>query len=83
MDPITQRILDQQRAITQDPNFSGYQPSAPADGIAAFNSTPVNQDIMFQDTLIQDMPPIDVKQMATNVGKKLVTDYRKASVAES
>jgi hypothetical protein len=75
MDPITQRILDQQRAITQDPNFSGYQPSAPADGIAAFNSTPVNQDIMFQDTLIQDMPPIDVKQMATNVGKKLVTDY--------
>ena len=37
MDPITQRILDQQRAITQDPNFSGYQPSAPADGIAAFN----------------------------------------------
>ena len=75
MDPITQRILDQQRAITQDPNFSGYQPSAPADGIAAFNSTPVNQDIMFQDTLIQDMPPIDVKQMATNVGKKLVTDF--------
>ena len=52
MDPITQRILDQQRAITQDSNFSGYQPSAPADGIAAFNSTPVNQDIMFQDTLV-------------------------------
>jgi len=75
MDPITQRILDQQRAITQDPNFSGYQPSAPADGIAAFNSTPVNQDIMFQDTLVQDKPPIDVKQMATNVGKKLVTDF--------
>src|SRR6056300_1912272 len=75
MDPITQRILDQQRAITQDPNFSGYQPSAPADGIAAFNSTPVNQDIMFQDTLVQDQPPIDVKQMATNVGKKLVTDF--------
>jgi len=75
MDPITQRILDQQRAITQDPNFSGYQPSAPTDGIAAFNSTPVNQDIMFQDTLVQDKPPIDVKGLAKNVGKKLVTDF--------
>src|SRR5210317_987379 len=75
MDPITQRILDQQRAITQDPNFSGYQPSAPTDGIAAFNSTPVNQDIMFQDTLVQDKPPIDVKRLATNVGKKMVTDF--------
>src|SRR5210317_1901183 len=75
MDPITQRILDQQRAIQNNPNFTGYQPSAPADGIAAFNSTPVNQDIMFQDTLVQDQPPIDVKQMATNVGKKLITDF--------
>jgi len=75
MDPITQRILEQQRAIAQDPNFSGYQPSAPADGIAAFNSTPVNQDIMFQDTLVQDNPPIDMKGMAVNVGKKMVTDY--------
>jgi len=75
MDPITQRILDQQRAITQDPNFSGYESSAPADGIAAFNSTPVNQDIMFQDTLVQDNPPIDLKGTAVNVGKKMVTDY--------
>ena len=75
MDPITQRILDQQRAITQDPNFSGYESSAPADGIAAFNSTPVNQDIMFQDTLVQDNPPVDMKGMAVNVGKKMVTDY--------
>jgi hypothetical protein len=75
MDPITQRILDQQRAITQDPNFSGYQPSAPADGIAAFNSTPINQDIMFQDTLVQDKPPIDVKGLAKNVGKNLLTDF--------
>ena len=75
MDPITQRILDQQRAITHDPNFSGYESSAPADGIAAFNSTPVNQDIMFQDTLVQDNPPIDMKGMAVNVGKKMVTDY--------
>ena len=75
MDPITQRILDQQRAIQNNPNFTGYQPSAPADGIAAFNSTPVNQDIMFQDTLVQDNPPIDMKGMAINVGKKMVTDY--------
>jgi hypothetical protein len=87
MDPITQRILEQQRAITQDPNFSGYQPSTssldqdminmqvPANGIAAFNSTPVNQDIMFQDTLVQDNPPIDLKEMAINTGKKIVTDY--------
>ncbi len=75
MDPITQRILDQQRAITQDSNFTGYQPSVPADGIAAFNSTPVNQDIMFQNNLVQDNPPIDMKGMAVNVGKKMVTDY--------
>jgi len=75
MDPITQRILDQQRAIQNNPNFTGYQPSAPADGIAAFNSTPVNQDIMFQDTLVQDNPPVDMKGMAVNVGKKMVTDY--------
>jgi hypothetical protein len=87
MDPITQRILNQQRAIQNNPNFSGYQPSAssldqdimniqnPSNGIAAFNSTPVNQDIMFQDTLIQDNPPIDMKGMAVNVGKKMVTDY--------
>jgi len=80
MDPITQRILDQQRAIQNNPNFTGYQPSAPADGIAAFNSTPVNQDIMFQDTLVQDTlvqdkPPIDVKGVVKNVGKNLVTDF--------
>jgi len=75
MDPITQRILDQQRAIQNNPNFTGYQPSAPADGIAAFNSTPVNQDIMFQNTLVEDNLPIDMKGMAVNVGKKMVTDY--------
>ena len=87
MDPITQRILDQQRAIQNNPNFTGYQPSASSldqdimniqdspNGIAAFNSTPVNQDIMFQDTLVQDNPPIDMKGMAVNVGKKMVTDY--------
>jgi len=87
MDPITQRILDQQRAIQNSPNFTGYQPSTssldqnimniqdPPNGIAAFNSTPVNQDIMFQDTLVQDNPPINMKGMAVNVGKKMVTDY--------
>jgi len=87
MDPITQRILDQQRAIQNNPNFTGYQPSAsaldqdminmqvPANGIAAFNSTPVNQDIMFQDNLVQENPPIDLKGMAINTGKKIVTDY--------
>ena len=87
MDPITQRILDQQRAIQNNPNFTGYQPSdsaldqdminmqVPANGIAAFNSTPVNQDIMFQDNLVQENPPIDLKGMAINTGKKIVTDY--------
>ena len=74
MDPITQRILDQQRALAEDPNFSGYQPS-PVDGIAALNTTPVNQDIMFQDNLVQENPPIDMKGMAVNVGKKIATDY--------
>ena len=87
MDPITQRILDQQGAIQNNPNFTGYQPSAssldqdmmnieaPTDGIAALNTTPVNQDIMFQNTLVPDNVPIDMKGMAVNVGKKMVTDY--------
>ena len=87
MDPITQRILDQQRAIQNNPNFTGYQPSAssldqdmmnmkaPTDGIAALNTTPVNQDIMFQNTLVPDNVPIDMKGMAINTGKKIVTDY--------
>ena len=87
MDPITQRILDQQRAIQNNPNFTGYQPSAssldqdmmnmkaPTDGIAALNTTPVNQDIMFQNTLVPDNVPIDMKGMAVNAGKKMVTDY--------
>jgi hypothetical protein len=87
MDPITQRILDQQRAITQDPNFSGYQPSpssldedmmsiqSPANGIATLNTTPVNENLMVENNLVGQMPPIDVKGLAKNVGKKLVTDF--------
>jgi len=75
MDPITQRILDQQRAITQDPNFSGYQPSAPADGIAAINTAPVNENLMVENNMVGQTPPIDVKGLAKNVGKKLVTDF--------
>jgi len=74
MDPITQRILEQQRAITQDPNFSGYEPS-PVNGIAAINTAPVNENLMVEDNLVGQTPKIDVKQMATNVGKKLITDF--------
>src|SRR6056300_773364 len=74
MDPITQRILDQQRAITQDPNFSSYQPSD-VNGIAAINNAPVNENLMVENNLVGQMPPIDVKGLATNVGKKLVTDF--------
>jgi hypothetical protein len=74
MDPITQRILDQQRAITQDPNFSGYEPSN-VNGIAAINTAPVNENLILEDNVVAQIPPIDVKQMATNVGKKLVTDF--------
>jgi hypothetical protein len=74
MDPITQRILDQQRAITQDPNFSSYQPSD-VNGIAAINTAPVNENLMVENNLVGQTPNIDVKQMATNVGKKLVTDF--------
>ena len=70
MDPITQRILDQQRAITQDPNFSSYQPSD-VNGIAAINTAPVNENLMVENNLVGQMPNIDVKQMATNVGKKI------------
>ena len=74
MDPITQRILDQQRAITQDPNFSSYQPSD-VNGIAAINTAPVNENLMVEDNLVGQMPPIDAKSLAKNVGKKLVTDF--------
>lgn len=74
MDPITQRILDQQRAITQDPNFSGYEPSN-INGIAAINTAPVNENLMIEDNLVGQTPPIDVKGLAKNVGKKLVTDF--------
>ena len=74
MDPITQRILDQQRAITQDPNFSGYKPSN-INGIAAIDTAPVNENLMVENNLVDQTPPIDVKGLATNVGKKLVTDF--------
>jgi hypothetical protein len=74
MDPITQRILDQQRAITQDPNFSSYQPSD-VNGIAAINTAPVNENLVVENNLVGQTPKIDVKQMATNVGKKLITDF--------
>ena len=74
MDPITQRILDQQRTITQDPNFSGYEPSN-INGIAAINTAPVNENLMFENNLVGQTVPIDIKGMAKNVGKKLVTDF--------
>ena len=87
MDPITQRILDQQRAITQDPNFSSYQPSPssldedmmsiqpPVNGIAAINTAPVNENLMVEDNFVGQMPKIDVKGLAKSVGKNLVTDF--------
>jgi len=71
MDPITQRILNEQRAITDASNFSGYEPSN-TDGIAAFNNAPVNENLMSNDTFI---PSIDFKSVAKNVGKNLVTNY--------
>ena len=74
MDPITQRILDQQRAITQDPNFSGYEPSN-VNGIAAINTAPVNENLMVENNLVGEMPKVDVKGLAKNVGKKLITDF--------
>ena len=74
MDPITQRILDQQRAITQDPNFSGYEPSN-VNGIAAINTAPINENLMVENNLVGQMRPIDVKGLAKNVGKKLLTDF--------
>jgi len=74
MDPITQRILDQQRTITQNPNFSGYEPSN-VNGIAAINNAPVNENLMFENNLVGQTVPIDIKGLAKNVGKKLVTDF--------
>jgi len=73
MDPITQRILDQQRAITQDPNFNSYEPSN-VNGIAAINTAPVNENLMVENNLVGQMPPIDVKGLAKNVSKNLITD---------
>ena len=73
MDPITQRILDQQRAITQDPNFSSYEPSN-VNGIAAINASPVNENLMVENNLVGQMPPIDVKGLAKNVSKNIITD---------
>ena len=74
MDPITQRILEQQRAITQDPNFSGYEPS-PVNGIAAINTAPVNENLMIEDNFVAESPKIDVKGLAKNVSKNLITDF--------
>jgi hypothetical protein len=86
MDPITQRILDQQKAIAQNPGFTGYQPSAssldqdimnlqtPPNGIAAIQAAPVNQPMMMQDTFVEEKP-IDIKEYSKNIGKKMVTDY--------
>ena len=71
MDPITQRILNEQTAVTQDPNFSSYEPSN-VNGIAAINSAPVNENLMSNNTFV---PSIDLKSMAKNVGKNLITNY--------
>jgi len=47
MDPITQQILEQQRAIQARPNFTGYQPSFSSldDGIATLQPPTVNQSL--------------------------------------
>ena len=74
MDPITQRILDQQRAMTQDPNFGAYEPS-PVNGIAAFNTAPVNENLMVENNFVAESPKIDVKRLAKNASKNLVTDF--------
>lgn len=68
MDPITQRILEQQRAIQNDPQFSNYQPSYASldDGIAAIQAQPgfafssptalpgpTNEEIMIENISLQ------------------------------
>lgn len=68
MDPITQRILEQQRAIQNDPRFSNYQPSYASldDGIAAIQAQPgfafssptalpgpTNEEIMIENISLQ------------------------------
>tara|TARA_R110000824_G_scaffold123594_2_gene281574 strand:- start:3057 stop:3704 length:648 start_codon:yes stop_codon:yes gene_type:complete len=90
MDPITQRILEQRRAITQDPNFSGYIASPSnldqdimnmqtvPNGLAAIKASqvaPVNENNLLQDTYLPEKKPVDLKGAALNIGKKLVTDY--------
>jgi len=84
MDPITQRILDNQRAIQENPTFANYTPSGSSldqdlmnmqnqnnNGLTSFNtSTPVNESINFMPD-----PNPDYKSIVKDVSKKIATDY--------
>ncbi len=74
MDPITQRIIDQQLALTSNPDFQGYKPS----------DSLLEQDLMgaqSPDTLgIKALAPdensqIDLKNLALDTGKNVAINY--------
>jgi|DEB0MinimDraft_6_1074348.scaffolds.fasta_scaffold58996_2 hypothetical protein len=89
MDPITQRILEQQRAIQAKPGFEGYQPSFSSldEGIAALQAPTANESLGIAPMGIQDQFDItgvgttgpvgipNIGQMAKNIAINKAIDY--------
>jgi hypothetical protein len=89
MDPITQQILEQQRAIQAQPGFEGYQPSFSSldEGIAALQTPTVNKSLgltpmgIQQDTVgisgfgYQPTGIPDIKEIGKNIAINKAIDY--------
>ena len=89
MDPITQRILEQQRAIQAKPGFEGYQPSFSSldEGIAALQAPTANQSLgiapmgIQQDTAgisgfgFQPTGIPDIREIGKNIAINKAIDY--------
>jgi len=69
MDPITQKILDQQMAISQDPNFSLYQPSDMTQP-SSFNEPVGIAPLIDEKTTMPDF-----KKAAINFAKNKALNY--------
>jgi len=69
MDPITQKILEQQLAIRQDPNFSLYQPSNIAEPLNA------NETLGIAPLVSEKTTMPDLKKVAGNVIRNKAIDY--------
>ena len=89
MDPITQQILEQQRAIQAKPGFEGYQPSFSSldEGIAALQAPTANESLgmtpmgIQQDTVgisglgFQPTGIPDIKEIGKNIAINKAIDY--------